>query len=339
MNTDGGGVSQIGGAQGSEPAWSSDGRYIAASGLNCCIYAMKADGSDAWSMTYDDGLYTTSSPSWMPSVPGSPLARFSTSCTGLVCSFDAATSVGAITAYTWSFGDTWTASGPVATHTFADGGIQTVTVTVTDATGATAIEEVTLTLNRPPIASFVPSCSGLTCSFDGRASTDYDGGIVNYMFRFGDGSACGGCQTVTHVYPATGTYSVVLTVRDDSGATDTYELNVTLHGVHIGDLDAASSPGKSSWTASVTLTVHDDAHHPVANAIVTASWSGLPGGPSSCATAESGICTIRADVPNSIGSTTFNVLGVIAGTAFYDAARSHDVDGGTNGTTVTVRRR
>jgi hypothetical protein len=57
-------------------------------------------------------------------------------------------------------------------------------------------------------------------------------------------------------------------------------------------------------------------------------------------TTGNGVCTITtSDLSNSIGSITFNVLSVVCDTAFYDAARNHDVDGGTNGTTVTVRRR
>jgi PKD repeat protein len=156
---------------------------------------------------------------------------------------------------------------------------------VTDTNGATATEEVIVTLNRPPIASFVASCRGLTCTFDGRASSDYDGTTVDYLWVFGDGSAAefgGGSDSgkmVTHVFPAAGTYRVVLTIRDDSGATATYSLNVTLRGAHRRS-DAASSPSGSSWTASVTLTVHDDSHSSVANATGTASRSGLSGPPS-----------------------------------------------------------
>jgi len=48
---------------------------------------------------------------------------------------------------------------------------------------------------------------------------------------------------------------------------------------------------------------------------------------------------MTSDLSNSIVSTTFNVLSVVAGPALYDATRNHDVDGGTDGTTVTVRRR
>jgi PKD repeat protein len=334
MNTDGSGVSQLGGVQGSEPAWSSDGRYIAATSSPSGIFAMKADGSDGWDVIYGD-YALLSSPSWMP---GSLFARFNTNCTALVCSFDASTSVGAITNYTWSFGDTLTGSGSVVRHTFAEGGSYTISLAVTDGNGATATEELILTLNRPPVASFAASCSGLQCTFDGRASSDSDGKIVYYNWKFGDGFGGDGPAMVAHLYRAVGTYEVVLTVTDDSGATDAHSATVTLRGVHIGDLVGASNPNRNSWTASVTLMVHDDAHNSVANATVTGSWSGVSGAPTSCKTADSGVCTITSDVPNSIGSITFNVLSVVAGTAFYDAARNHDVDGGTNGTTVTVRR-
>jgi hypothetical protein len=44
-------------------------------------------------------------------------------------------------------------------------------------------------------------------------------------------------------------------------------------------------------------------------------------------------------LPTSMLSTTFSVLSIVAGPALYDAARNHDVDGGTNGSTVTVGRR
>ena len=233
LNTDGTGVSQLGGVQGREPAWSSDGQYIAATALYSGIFAMKADGSDGWGITYDGDVLTSHSPSWMPR---SLFARFSTSCIGLVCSFDASSSVGATMNYAWNFGDTLTASGRVVSHAFAEGGSRTISLTVTDANGASATEELIFTLNRPPIATFVASCNGLQCSFDGRASSDSDGTIVDNLWRFGDGSAAnigGSSETgkmITHDYAGPGTYRVVLTIRDHSGATGTYSLDVTLHG-------------------------------------------------------------------------------------------------------------
>jgi PKD repeat protein len=334
MNPDGSGVSPLGEGEGYDPAWSSDGRRIAFTRLddanaNALMYVMRADGSDVTFVGYGD------SPSWMP---GSLFARFATECSGWVCSFDASSSVGDVTGYAWDFGDGATASGRIVSHTFAEGGIHTTSLVVTDANGATATEEVIFRLNRPPIASFTASCNALECIFDARASSDSDGQIVVDTWDFGDGSGGNDIGMSTHTYRAPGTYTVVLTVTDNFGWTDTY--SVTLRAVHVGDLDGVSTTSRNSWIASVTIMVHDDAHRPVANATVTGSWSSSPGARGSCTTDGTGVCTIMmSDLSNSIGSTTFNVLGVVAGPGFYDAARNHDVDAGTNGTIVTIRRR
>jgi PKD repeat protein len=58
-------------------------------------------------------------------------------------------------------------------------------------------------------------------TFDGSASTDDDGSIVNWTWDFGDGNTAYG-ENVTHSYTKAETYTVLLTVTDDDGATDTY---------------------------------------------------------------------------------------------------------------------
>jgi PKD repeat protein len=271
-------------------------------------------------------------------MPGSLFARFGTECSGWVCSFDASSSVGDVTGYAWDFGDGAMAAGRVVSHTFAEGGTYTVALAATDANGATATEEVILHLNRRPVATFTASCNGLECIFEGRASSDSDGQVVLYSWDFGDGSGGNGSGITTHTYSAPGTYTVILTVTDNFGALGRY--SVRLRTVHVGDLDGAAIRSRNSWRAAVTIMVHDDAHSPLANATVTGSWSSSPGAQGSCTTDGTGVCTLTtADLPNSIGSTTFNVLSVVAGPALYDAAHNHDVDGGTNGTTVTVSTR
>ena len=72
-----------------------------------------------------------------PGDPGDPAldAAFSYSCGNTSsCSFDASASTGAITSYSWNFGDGGTASSVTATHQYSAPGAFTVTLTVGDGT-------------------------------------------------------------------------------------------------------------------------------------------------------------------------------------------------------------
>lgn len=73
--------------------------------------------------------------------------------------------------------------------------------------------------NNAPTAAFTPSCTDLSCSFDGTGSSDSDGTITSYAWNFGDGNTDTGA-TASHTYAAGGTYTVTLTVTDDDGQTD-----------------------------------------------------------------------------------------------------------------------
>ncbi|MEP6887985.1 MAG: PKD domain-containing protein [Nitrospirales bacterium] len=59
--------------------------------------------------------------------------------------------------------------------------------------------------------------TGVPVSFNGRSSTDEDGGIVGYQWNYGDETSEKGSAT-THVYRSAGRYTVTLTVMDDRGA-------------------------------------------------------------------------------------------------------------------------
>lgn len=80
--------------------------------------------------------------------------------------------------------------------------------------------------NTPPTASFTSSCSGLTCTFT-NTSTDPDGSVVSWSWNFGDG-ATSTAQNPSRTYAAAGTYTVVLTVTDNGGATGTTSQAVTV---------------------------------------------------------------------------------------------------------------
>ena len=161
-----------------------------------------------------------------------PTASFTASCTALQCSVDGSASTDdvGIVSYAWTFGDGTQASGVTATHAYAAGGTFDVTLTVTDGNGKSSSQTQSVTLtppDYPPVAQLSATCSGLTCSFDSRGSSD-DHGIVTRAWTFGDGTSASDVVAVSHKYPlGGGTYAVTLTVTDAVGQASSKTVSVT----------------------------------------------------------------------------------------------------------------
>jgi PKD repeat protein len=120
--------------------------------------------------------------------------------------------------------------------------------------------------NTAPTAAFTATTDALTVSVDGAGSTDADGTVASHAWGFGDGTTGNGA-TASHTYTAAGTYTVVLTVTDDKGATARTQRTVTVTGPAVpappatvvaadafrrsvtGGLGTADTGG--IWTASV----------------------------------------------------------------------------------------
>ena len=144
---------------------------------------------------------------------------------------------GSIVDYVWAFGDGQSATGVRATHVYATAGSYQIQLTVQDNKGAgsTATQTVSVTPSAPTAAfSAVPNSgvAPLLVSFDAGASTDAEGSIVSYSWNFGDGTTGSGKQ-VTHTYGSapgfsSSDYTVVLTVRDNSGLEGTATHNITV---------------------------------------------------------------------------------------------------------------
>ena len=185
-----------------------------------------------------------------------PTAGFSFSCSGLTCSFDGSGSWASdgIVGYRWNFGDGTSASGMTASHSYAAKGSYRVTLTVTDGgdlSGASA--QTVATTDLPPTARFILSCTGLTCSFDGGASSDPDGTIRQYYWYFGDGYGALGSSTAQNSYAQAGSYTVRLDVVDDAGLDAISEQTVTVVGT------STNVPPIASFTSSCSgLTCHFD---------------------------------------------------------------------------------
>ena len=132
----------------------------------------------------------------------------------------------AIVSYFWDFMDGLsTATEPDPIITFATTGTYNITLTVTDADGLTDTATVSVVVgesgNIPPTARIeaTPRSGNapLMVDFSGRNSVD-DFGIVSYSWDFGDGTSSGEIDP-GHLYTDPGTYTVVLTVEDESGLT------------------------------------------------------------------------------------------------------------------------
>jgi thermitase len=206
-------------------------------------------------------------------------------------------------------------------------------------------------VNAPPIANAGPDQT-LTDSggdgvesvtLDGRASSDTDGAIVSYEWR--EGSNVLAIVAQPSIFLPVGTHTLTLQVTDDRGATGSDSVTIAINPLtapasdHIGDLDGSSAANKSTWTAIVTVLVHDAAHQPVAGAAVNGTWSGGTSGSATCTTSANGRCTIvSSSLRKRDVSATFTVGGISASGLSYAAAQNHDPDGDSTGTVVTIAK-
>nr|WP_278249646.1 PKD domain-containing protein [Nocardioides sp. IC4_145] len=210
-------------------------------------YSIVLTVSDPWGKT---ATATRQATITEPAGNGAPTAVIaSATCTTFTtCSMSATGSSDPDTAggdgirnYVWSWGDgTPDTTGTSATqsHVFPVAGTYTVRLTVLDKWGRASqavTREVTTQAepagNAPPtVVMATPTCNGKVCSVSATGTTDSDGGIRSYTWKWGDGTP----DTVStqaassHTYAAAGAVTITLVVTDNWGRTTTVTRQVTV---------------------------------------------------------------------------------------------------------------
>lgn len=205
-----------------------------------------------------------------------PTATFTSTASDQTLSFNAGGSSApgsqTISGYSWNFGDsTALGTGATPTHTYANAGTYSVSLTVTSSGGLSDTVTKTVVATAPHqaptavIASSSAAPNTLTGVFDGTGSTATVGAtITGYNWTFGDGVTATQAKP-THVYASAGTWPVTLTVTDSLGLTSTVATSsfASVHGNPVAsftaqtNLLAVSVNGSSSQVSDGQALTYD----------------------------------------------------------------------------------
>jgi hypothetical protein len=109
--------------------------------------------------------------------------------------------------------------------------------------------------------------------------------------------------------------------------------------LHAGDLDGTRTIKSSSWTATMTVKVHNAGHAIVSGVTVTGVWSNGATGTVTCKTSSAGTCSIaKSSIPKTTASVTFTVTGMTLKASVYDGAANHDPETDSTGTAIVIRQ-
>lgn len=208
-------------------------------------------------------------------------------------------------------------------------------------------------VDNPPAVTLTAPAEGNTVSGTSvtvAATASDDNGVGQVEFFVG-GNSIGVDDTAPYevLWDSTtvldGAHTLSAMAIDSIGQTASDSVSVTVDNgtgpatMHVGDLDGSSVSANrgGKWNATVTITIHDAAESPVANAIVSGAWSNGANGSGSCNTDGNGQCgLVRSNINRNTSSVTFTVTDVTGGGLAYESNDNHDPDGDSDGTSIIV---
>lgn len=125
--------------------------------------------------------------------------------------------------------------------------------------------------NIAPVSAFTYTTSLLTVTVNGSTSSDSDGTISTYAWQYGDGNTSTGVTPAAHTYSTAGTYTVSLTVTDNSGSSTATNHSVTVSAA------TTTPPTRIGYTvtnpgASTTAITLDPSVVTSGSGISTGNW-------------------------------------------------------------------
>src|SRR6266568_4748623 len=179
---------------------------------------------------------------------------------GVSVSFSAVASGGTSPySFSWNFGDgTSLATGSAASHKYAVAGGYAVRVNATDTKGRLASASVSITINAPLLTVAVTTSGSSEVGLAVNLTATASGGTqpyVSFIWNFGDGSTGSG-NSVAHVYTASGTYSVTVTVKDSAGITATSSSRsvAVAARLQVSSVHAVPNPTEAGYSISLSAT-------------------------------------------------------------------------------------
>lgn len=179
-------------------------------------------------------------------------------------------------------------------------------------------------------ASATSGIAPVAVTLDASQSSDSDGAVRFYYWDFGDGTGdtTGTLQTVTHRYAAAGTYTVRLTVVDDTGfsATTTQVLSFAtatpVKAVSVRDISLSLAVTRAgSGKARAAIVVVNEQGKVMRNAVVSAVWSGVVRKSAALRSNRAGKTTFTSPATKALGCYTLTVTNIkLAGYAVDTAA-------------------
>jgi subtilisin len=187
--------------------------------------------------------------------------------------------------------------------------------------------------NQPPVAVagddktvIDTDNNGEEVTLDGSESYDPDGSIGSYVWTENNAQLSTD-MSFTHNFNI-GVHTVILTVTDNEGASGSDTVIVTVEEassipkMHIVSIEMSPKTTGVNTNAIATVTICDDANHPVVGATVSGTWNGLTSDSDVGTTDEKGKVALVSDrVKRASGTFTFTVDDVTHADLAWDEVK------------------